>query len=291
MKYLIIALTTYILTACPGSAVERYLDGSIPVSDIVQPDMTIVPDLWIPPDLNQQIQPDLSVDSAPPPCHISVCMAGAYTRNSGANPIFDTICDVLPGLVKDCVNGTCYNLFEMFDSDKAYQAVFNALDSNQDGVYDDEDPSCIVSFLGYSWGGVNATEMAQRFVADTNIVESRRILHRLVVIDPYRPLSNVTVPAGVVKFWEYRHSISPSDDCSAGSVLGPYEGIVPECHNSVTCKDYNYSLAPNQVFGGYSGQNIGHCTVVYAAVKPVIHNVIAGQDHSEVPPNEPVNIF
>lgn len=225
-------------------------------------------------------------------CYATVCFAGAVTRNDSVNPELAQVCGTLPGLVQACNGSTCFALFEMFELQAAHAALIAQLDANGDGRYDDQDPACEVRIVGYSWGGVNAVDLARAFIEDSRVAPSRKTVHKLIALDPYQPLASLRVVAGVQHFWEYRHSIAPAADCSRGAILGPYMGLAPSCHTSVqTCLDYDYSLAPGTVFGGYPGNQVGHCTTVRAAREALIYNLASGQAFQTVPPTVPANRF
>lgn len=232
-------------------------------------------------------------DAGPAPgCVRSLCMAGAFTRSDGANPDFRVLCERLPGLILDGAE----SLFAFRGTDAALEALIQALDSNQDGQVDGQDEDCDLVLGGYSWGGVNITNLAQNFVEDGRVHSARAHVETMFVIDPYAPTAGRTieVPAEVQQFWEYRHSISPSSDCSGGAPLGPYEGLPPLCAASSACQDYDYSLAPGQSFTGLTatrtGMQAGHCTVVDMASPAVLHNVMTGQAFGDAPPAVPVGM-
>lgn len=224
-------------------------------------------------------------------CVATICLEGAGIHETGGNPYLGELCEQIPGLIRECVGSLCYPRFGMLASDAAFEALFARLDQNQDGRYDEADPACEVQILGYSWGGVNATQIAERLLSDPRVAPSRRVVHKLIVIDPYIPLAEVRVAEGVVNFWEYRHSIAPTWDCSAGVPLGPYLGLAPLCHHSVRCVDYDYSLAPDQHFYGRPGAEIGHCNIVKSATPSILHNIGTGQDDPAAPPSVLVETF
>ncbi|MBW2736750.1 MAG: hypothetical protein JRH20_30555 [Deltaproteobacteria bacterium] len=224
-------------------------------------------------------------------CVATLCMTGAFTYDDGGNPFFGLLCELLPGIINDCSSGACHSRYPMLGSDGALEALFSRLDDNGDGRYDQADPACEVRLLGYSWGGVNAAAIAERFLADPRLGPARRVVHKLIVIDPYIPFAQVRAVEGVKSFWEYRHTVAPFDDCSEDTFGGPYFGLVPTCHRSVRCTDYDYSLAPDEFFNGYYGDGVGHCTIVWAATPSIAHNLNTGTDDPDAPPSVPVVTF
>lgn len=205
-------------------------------------------------------------------CRLVFCFNGAPSRTSASNFPFNDLCDSLlgDGLVRDCAQGTCYSTFDTFLVNAAtalYPKVYAALDTNRDSRVDAADQQCAVVFLGYSWGGVASVEVADALLADTRLPADRRAVNLIVALDPFQPTrSTLDVPAGVRAFHEFRHSTSPSNDCSATAPLGPYRGLPPRCRAASTCVDYDFSLAPTTAFprytsGSYTGAQIGHCEV------------------------------
>jgi pimeloyl-ACP methyl ester carboxylesterase len=226
-------------------------------------------------------------------CDVSLCLTGASTRSDGSNSAFNVICDgpEVPSVVKSCDSGGCYNTFNSFlvAVSAIYPSLFAALDTTKDGKVDAADAACRVNILGFSWGGVAAVSLAQTFLADANVDASRRQVARLVVMDPYQPSATITVPAGVVSFWELRHSIASSSDCSKSAPLGPYLGVRPHCAAGQDCRDYDYSLAPTAAFptdsgGTMLGGAVGHCDVPFLAA-PVVRALFSGKTPTSLPPS------
>lgn len=222
----------------------------------------------------------------PASCVRSLCMAGAFTRTDGANPDFAALCERLPGLIRDGSE----TLFTFSSTGGALDALVGALDTNADGRVDGSDEDCDVVLVGYSWGGVNTTHLGADFVADARVSAARAHVELMITLDPYSPIEgrNVDIDDGVQRYYEYRHSVSPSTDCSHTGPLGPYEGLPPICGGLTECTDYDYSLAPSERFSGdrrtWLGSQIGHCTVVDAATPAVLHNVQNRTAASGVPP-------
>ena len=158
-----------------------------------------------------------------------------------------------------------------------YPALFNRLDTNNDGIVDGNDENCSVRIAGYSWGGLNSTHLAQMLASDADVAVTRRYVKALVALDPYQPLGAVqSVPPNVERYVSFRHSQTPANDCSQSAPLGPYKGIAPTCTSSTNCTDYDFSRAPSTTFVGgasgfnYLGNQIGHCEVPDAAFHAAI---------------------
>lgn len=231
-------------------------------------------------------------------CRITVCLAGAMTREDGANPLFGELCRTLPGVLEDCAagqepgSGACYPMFDILGVDAALTALVAALDEDHDGDVDAADRACDVAIVGYSWGGVNSARLAAALLHDPRVAAARRTIKTVVAIDPFAPVRALDVPAGVERFFNYRHSSSPPNDCSRSVFLGPFCGFAPRCHASVSCADHDYSLAAADArFNGLAGAEVGHCTIVTAAGPAVQHNVATASGYAGAPPTVPVEIF
>jgi pimeloyl-ACP methyl ester carboxylesterase len=224
-----------------------------------------------------------------------MCLTGAIKRTDGSNQGFNLLCDgpEVPGVVQSCDANGCYNTFESFlvDVRTIYPSLFKALDKNHDGKYDEGDAACRVHLLGFSWGGVAAVQIAGLFLGDANVAAPLRTVARLVVLDPFQPGTTLTIPAGVAQLYELRHSVAPPSDCSRGSPLGPYLGLVPHCSSSSTCADYDYSLAPDKPFpsplGSMLGGEVGHCDVPWVA-GAIVREIFASKPLTDLPPSVPV---
>ena len=227
---------------------------------------------------------------AQPSCAITVCMAGAWKRQDGANPTVDALCQQA-GAIQDCSDGHCQNLFSAFSPAKAAAALFDAADTNGDGRVGRGDDQCRITVVGYSWGGVNAVRVVKRFVRNRRVSRDRRFVDQLVLIDPFKPRlrGRLTIPRQVRRFWSYRHSAAPQADCSSRAPLGPYRGKVPRCSADTRCRDYDFSSEPTRMFGWQRGADVGHCSIVDAAYDAVLQNVVEGGDAWGVPAPTPVS--
>lgn len=236
-----------------------------------------------------------------PTCSVTLCINGAGTRTGGGNGDFATVCDAVDGVIEDCGLSGCYGAFSANytgEPTDALDALHAALDADQSGIVDSQDPPCAVTLVGYSWGGTNVVQVAENMVTDTRFSVERAVVNRMVLVDPYSPLVGSTndVPVNVAESWTYRQSISTPDDCSVNVPLGPFNGLPPTCAMSSTCTDYDYSLSPNAtfmdqsgLFTGFSerGQQVGHCSIVRISAANVLANVL-GMDGPSLPATVPV---
>jgi hypothetical protein len=225
-------------------------------------------------------------------CTVTVCLTGAINQQSSSNDAFTSLCTDprVQGLVQSCGALGCESTFSTFPTTNAqavYPSLFAAMDLNHDGFVDAADPPCALDLIGFSWGGVNAVDLANRYVSDSRVSAARTVTH-LALLDPYQPLSSkLTIPSRVDATAEFRHSIAPSSDCSNTAPLGPYFGIELHCTAGQTCVDYNYSLSPSALFGAFSGAAVGHCDVPAVAHEPVIE-FLTGRALTDVPATVPV---
>ena len=229
-------------------------------------------------------------------CQLTMCLTGALSRG-GSNAPFDAICDnaAIPGVIRSCDALNCYNTFNTFGVSSAslYAKLFAALDTNGDNKVNALDRGCKANLLGYSWGGVAAVEVASQLSNDSRVEGNSKRVGRLFVMDAYQPLKNMNVPNNVDRFIEYRHSVSPSNDCSRGVIGGPYEGIRPRCYPNQSCFDYDYSLSANTSYPTssgalYFGSQIGHCEVPEVAA-PAIIAEFQGVPYAHMPTQVPVS--
>lgn len=239
-------------------------------------------------------------------CDVSLCLAGAFTLADGANPLVGLMCDQMPGLVERCNEEGCDPMWPIttvvFEGDQselvesAYEALFEALDTTNDGVVNQEDEQCTVSVLGYSWGGINASMISQVLAEDPRIEVDGPIIDRMVTIDAFHPgfLEGYTIAPTVDRFWNYRHTeANYGFDCSEFSIAGPYLGLTPLCSGNTRCVDYDYSVDQeatysNHVGASLTGAQAGHCTVVSMAYDNVLTNLLTGEDGENLPPEASV---
>lgn len=215
---------------------------------------------------------------AAPPCEVTLCMAGAFMRTDGANPRLARICGAAKTIAKDCSPDakTCQPLFNFAAIGPAHQALFAALDTTKDGAIDAQDTPLRACVVGYSWGGVNAAEVARRFTNDPRVAPAQRRLHRLVLIDPFAPaVRSIPVPPGVRETTNYRHSKAPVRDCSARAPLGPYKGLPVQCPKGAVCLDHDLSKATATPQQTVAPAAVGHCSII-RAIEPQLRRVLGG---------------
>lgn len=216
---------------------------------------------------------------SPLPCEVTLCMAGAFRRTDGANPRLARICGDARRVVKDCsADGkTCHSLFNFAAIGLAHQALFAALDTTGDGTIDGKDTPLRACVIGYSWGGVNAAEVARRLTNDPRIASAQRRLDRLILIDPFAPaVRSIPVPPGVRETTNYRHSKAPARDCSARAPLGPYTGLPAKCPAQALCVAHDLSKAKLTAQQTVSPAAVGHCSII-RAIEPTLRGLISAR--------------
>jgi pimeloyl-ACP methyl ester carboxylesterase len=224
------------------------------------------------------------------PCRRTVCLTGA-----GGHRGFESFCEseLVVGRIDDCRTAPCqptFATFPLMTAQPVWDAVFPVLDSNADGKLDASDELCQLDVLGYSWGAVNAVDLARRMHADAR-VEPPWGITRLVLLDAFQPGAKLTIPANVERVVSFRHSVAPPNDCSLDAPFGPYLGLAPRCPPAASgarpiCEDFDFSLSVGR-FGGRPGTKVGHCDVPHAA-KAGIAQVLRDEELTEVPPSVPV---
>jgi hypothetical protein len=224
----------------------------------------------------------------------TVCFSGAsFDSNpysSQGNAELAQLCESMPGLIR----GSSYPFFTWQESG-SLKAVVKALDTNGDQKFTAADEPVELTIIGFSWGGFNAVALAREMQTTNLIVTNRRkAVAKVFALDPYtRPgflmeASQLVVPSNVQRFWEFRHTVAPPSDCSTNAPAGPYRGIEPSCSRVTKCVDYDFSLAPNDVFSGVRGRDVGHCTLPMITTR-IIREMNEKNETSEpLPPTRPV---
>jgi hypothetical protein len=234
----------------------------------------------------------VGLDAGVFPRQVVVCLTGAVDQTSGSNADFTTLCDQLGSLssvVRSCSGATCYSSWATFPSTTVSagmaDATFAALDRNGDHLVNAADGPTTLTIVGFSWGGVNGGDLASRVSGDGRVDHTLLTL-RLVMLDAYQTfVTGVTPAANVDEAWSFRHTVTPSGDCSSGAPLGPYRGVRVRCAAGRRCYDHDFSAAGSQLFGGQTGASVGHCDVPRAANAFVQQLVSTGVITSPLPPS------
>ena len=224
---------------------------------------------------------------------MTICLTGACSdlgANCGSNYDFTQLCDQLGALDAGLVRSTSGSTFATAvatDAQAVVAPLFAALDRNGDNAITDLDGPVDLNIVGFSWGGVNAGDLATRLANDPRIHQAS-LFERVIILDGYQPILSldpvISMPAAVDAAWSFRHSVAPSSDCSNLAPLGPYKGRRLGCPSTQACRDFDFSLAPAQVFNGLAGRDIGHCDVARAATPYVLELLMRGHLSSALPP-------
>jgi len=212
----------------------------------------------------------------PTTCQVTLCLTGAINQKSGSNAAFHSICEYeeLPGLVEDCEVEGCYTSFDSFldrPQRTIYPEIFAALDTNGDEAVNDQDELCELNLITFSWGGPNAIRLAEMLAEDERISPTRRRVARLLMIEPYRPDTTLSLPENVDKARVWRQSASPDDDCSRYAPGGPYIGLPLVCPPDTDCEDIDLAMSAYSLqttldpVSFIEPPELGHCEVPLVA--------------------------
>lgn len=206
---------------------------------------------------------------------VLLCQQGLSDRTVGWDKGLFELCESVEQAGFTLVRDGVHPAFGALDEDGAYEALFDTLDTSGDGVVDDDDKRSAVHLVGFSWGGINVTDLARRLAADTRIQARRRGVAAMVLFDPFQPqLSRAVVPANVMYTWVYRQTKTTSGDCSMAASLGfGFNGHRPRASSDLTfCDDYDLDSFMH---------GIGHCDVPLAARQAAFLNLTKRQSFAQ----------
>jgi hypothetical protein len=135
------------------------------------------------------------------------------------------------------------------------------------------DKPTLVHLVGFSWGGINVTDIAYWLQHDDRIVPARRGVSAMVLLDPYQPQRwRTTIPSNVFRAWEYRQTETTEGDCSTEVSLGwGFNGLLPRAKSETTFCHY-YDL---DAFAG----EVGHCDIPLVAAEAALVNLLERRDY------------
>jgi pimeloyl-ACP methyl ester carboxylesterase len=197
---------------------------------------------------------------------VLLCQQGLSDRTVGWDKGLFDFCESLETKGFTLVHDGDYPAFGALDEDGAYAALFATLDTNDDGVVNHHDRSAKVHLAGFSWGGINISDIADRLRRDGRIASSRRGVSGMVLFDPFQPQrSRSIVPSNVERAWIYRQTDTTEGDCSLKPSLGfGFNGHRPLARSANT-QCFTYDL--DEFMHG-----IGHCDVPRAASQAAFVN-------------------
>jgi pimeloyl-ACP methyl ester carboxylesterase len=202
-----------------------------------------------------------------------LCQQGLSDRTLDWDKGLFSICEAAEKAGFELVRDGAYPAFGALDENGAYTALFHALDDNHDGYVDGADTPTEVHLVGFSWGGINVTDLADRLRRDGHVATGRRRVAAMVLLDPFQPqVSRATIPSNVVRAWEYRQTQTTAGDCSIYASLGlGFNGHRPKAKSASThCEVYDLDAFM---------KDIGHCDVPSAAHKAALVNLVKHEDY------------
>ncbi len=206
--------------------------------------------------------------------NVLLCEQGLSDRTTGWDKGLFDLCEAADDAGFDLVWDGEYAAFGALDQNGAYDALLVELDDSGDGLFDYRDTPARIHLVGFSWGGINVTDIAERLRKEPRIAASRRGISSMVLLDPFQPqVSRAVIPSNVFRAWEYRQTDTTAGDCSTSASLGfGFNGHRPKAKSENTaCSYYNLDEIQNDV---------GHCDVPVVARKAALHNLLTLTDYA-----------
>ena len=204
---------------------------------------------------------------------VLLCQQGLSDRTMEWDKGLFEICEAAEAAGMELVRDGEFPAFGALDQGGAYAALFDTLDVNNDGFVTKQDGSTLVYLVGFSWGGINVTDIADWMRRDGNISTARKGIAGLVLLDPFQPqVSRARIPSNVNRAWVYRQTDTTSGDCSTYASLGfGFNGHRPRAMSEMTfCSMYDLDT-----FAGA----VGHCDVPVVARDAAILNLTERLDY------------
>ncbi len=199
---------------------------------------------------------------------VLLCQQGLSDRTMEWDKGLFDLCEAAEAEGFELVWDGDYPAFGALDENGAYEALFDALDENDDGVVASKDSPAEVHLVGFSWGGINVTDLARRLGKDARIASGRRGVFGMVLLDAFQPqISRATIPSNVARAWVYRQTDTTSGDCSSTVSLGfGFNGHRALAKSAKTaCREYDLDSFLD---------GIGHCDVPKAAAEAALVNLL-----------------
>jgi hypothetical protein len=205
---------------------------------------------------------------------VLLCQQGLSDRTTEWDKGLFELCEAAEAGGLDLIRDGDYAAFGALDQNGAYDALFDYLDANDDGSVNGKDPATNVRLVGFSWGGINVTDIAWYLGHDERIIPARRGVSVMVLLDPYQPqLSQATIPSNVFRVWEYAQSEMSEGDCSSAASLGfGFNGLTPHMTSGSTYCAY-YDLDAFKT-------GVGHCDVPKTARDAALVNLLERKDYA-----------
>jgi len=206
---------------------------------------------------------------------VLLCQQGLSDRVTGWDKGLFELCESVEEEGFELVRDGDHPAFGALDENGAYNALFETLDTNRDGRVDGRDEPTAVHLVGFSWGGVNITDIARRLSADRRTAPGSGGVMAMVLLDAYQPFhGRLDIPRSVYLTWVYRQSETTDDDCSHDVSFGyGYRGLEPRQASDALgfCVDVDLEDVAT---------GVGHCGVVDVAADAAFHNLTTRHDYA-----------
>lgn len=204
---------------------------------------------------------------------VLLCQQGLSDRTSGWDKGLFEVCEGAEDAGFEVVWDGEYPAFGALSQGAAYKALFKKLDTNGDGWVDGKDVYSEIYLVGFSWGGINTSDVAEGIRTDWRIASSRSFISGMVLFDAFQPqISRVNIPSNVFDAWVYRQTETTEGDCSASVSFGwGFNGHRPKAKSEMTfCSMYDL----DEFLG-----EVGHCDVPTVARDAALHNLKTRTDY------------
>jgi hypothetical protein len=215
-------------------------------------------------------------------CVRTLCIGGPGDLADPANRDLGELCWRAPGVLRRCEGDRCASVWSIEGWAEGLDALISSLELERDAAAEHAGPRCRINLAGWSTGAVVVSEdLPRALAADPRVPEGRAGIDHLVAIAPYAPdRESLNIDPSVAKAWIYRHSQTPTNDCSKDYPDGPWLSPPPVCGPQTQCWDYDYSLEPKLAYLGRRGarasQEVGHCNIVALVSKIGLDNLARG---------------
>lgn len=204
---------------------------------------------------------------------VLLCEQGLSDRTMEWDKGLFDLCEAAEDEGFELIRDGDYPAFGALDEGGAYEALFAALDTNHNGIVSSKDQPALVYLVGFSWGGINVTDIAERLRKDDRVTNSRRGVAGLVLLDAFQPqISRARIPSNVLRAWVYRQTDTTEGDCSTYASLGfGFNGHRALAKSEMTiCSEYDVDeLAA-----------VGHCDMPVFAREAALANLTEGRDYA-----------
>jgi hypothetical protein len=210
-------------------------------------------------------------------CVRTLCVGGPGALEDPANRDLGELCRRAPGVVRRCDGDPCASVWAVDSWREGLDALVASLELDAN-----PERRCLINLAGWSTGATIVSEdLPRALAADPRVPEGRARVDHLVAIAPWAAgRESLKVDPSVAKAWIYRHSQTPTGDCSKAYPDGPWLSPPPACGPQTQCWDYDYSLELQLAYlgrrGARAGGEVGHCDIVALVSKIGLDNLARG---------------